>query len=427
MQYTPAIVVVGYERAGSLKRLLKSLSAAGYPDMNIPLVISLDGGGTREVRDIAQAFRWTHGDMRLLLRADQMGLKQHILSCGDLTHEYGSIIMLEDDLYVSPEFYSYASAALSFTETDPSVAGVSLYNHRFQVFARLPFEPIDDGYDNWYFQLASSWGQAWTEDQWEDFRSWLSVHDGEDLHGNGMPSNAAEWGESSWLKYAIKYLIQTRRFFLYPRISYTTNFFDEGEHTVNAVTDLQVPLRMGPSRAYHFSHTQESGARYDAYFENMDLPGQADLYGLKVRDGNIRMAGKSERKEENGKGRQQNQLFSTSLLPYRIIRSYGLKLRPMEANILLSIPGRDIFLYDLTSPLAPRKPKGPLSYLHSLRPGKKAASGRRSEVLPGENPNPGLLERYFYPGLNRKRITSLVRNGAAERIKQLKTRDGKRK
>jgi hypothetical protein len=32
--------------------------------------------------------------------------------------------------------------------------------------------------------------------------------------------------------------------------------------------------------------------------------------------------------------------------PYKILRSYGLDVRPHELNEILEIPGNDIFLYD---------------------------------------------------------------------------------
>ena len=40
-----AIIVVGYNRLSSLKRLLGSLLRADYPDKDVPLIISLDNCG----------------------------------------------------------------------------------------------------------------------------------------------------------------------------------------------------------------------------------------------------------------------------------------------------------------------------------------------------------------------------------------------
>ena len=40
--------------------------------------------------------------------------------------------------------------------------------------------------------------------------------------------------------------------------------------------------------------------------------------------------------------------YSPTLKPpnYKIVKSYGLRLRPMELNVLLDIPGQEIYLYD---------------------------------------------------------------------------------
>ena len=43
------IVVVAYNRANSLKRILKFISQGFYPDGNIPLIISIDKGDNDDV------------------------------------------------------------------------------------------------------------------------------------------------------------------------------------------------------------------------------------------------------------------------------------------------------------------------------------------------------------------------------------------
>ncbi len=358
-----AIVVVTYNRANSLKRLLDSLAEADYKGAgNVPLVISIDNSGNDEPARIAEDFDWKYGDKKILKHGERLGLKSHILKCGELTEEYGSIIMLEDDLFVSPQFYIYAEKALDFTADDVRIAGVSLYAHRFNVFARLPFEPVNDGYSNWYFKFASSWGQAWSREQWRGFKEWLGIHDGEAVTESALPSDIAGWGDRSWLKYADKYLADQDKYFFYPRNSYTTNFADEGEHAANSVTDLQVPLVEGEEQ-YRFSDLDTSKAVYDPYFENGTLDHETDLYGLKSRDGHL-------------SGRY---VYSTKALGFKSVQSYGLKLKPMEANILHRIDGEDIFLYDTETRDRP----------------PKVSTGK--------------LEAYFYPGMNKEKMARLVR------------------
>ena len=51
-----------------------------------------------------------------------------MLQCGDISYEYGSVIVLEDDLFVSPFFYKYAVEAQEFYRDDNRIGGISLYN-----------------------------------------------------------------------------------------------------------------------------------------------------------------------------------------------------------------------------------------------------------------------------------------------------------
>ena len=100
MMHHPAIVVVTYNRPDSLMRLLGSLTKARYP-VGVPLIISIDGGDNREkqVVKIAEEFPWPHGKKEVICHEKNLGLRKHILSCGDLTERYDSVIVLEDDTH----------------------------------------------------------------------------------------------------------------------------------------------------------------------------------------------------------------------------------------------------------------------------------------------------------------------------------------
>ena len=353
--YRPAIVVIGYNRPKALERLLMSLESAIYPEgFDVTLIISIDKSDNELTADVAREFEWSHGTKIVNAREKNLGLKAHVLSCGDYVKEYGSIIVLEDDLYVSKNFYEYSVAALDFSKNDERIGGISLYNHLMNVHAREPFEAINDGYDNWYFKFASSWGQAYTKPQWESFISWYELNKEKPVIGAYVPTNVSGWSDKSWLKYYIKYLIDTNRYFLYPRISYTTNFSEIGEHAVSMDTDVQVPLLFGTAkREYLFSTLDESQSVYDAFFENErlllnqtkagDIPSDVqgslvvDLYGNKFLE---TIFAESE-------GGCKYYLTQKSL-PYSIIKSYARAMRPIDANVICDIEGGDIFLYDIT-------------------------------------------------------------------------------
>lgn len=351
----PAIIVIAYNREDSLNRLLKSLSKADYPydsgKPDIPLIISIDKSDNPKVAGVANDFVWRYGEKRVVCHETRLGLKNHVLKCGNYIDEFERIIVLEDDLYVSKGFYKYASCVLEFVSGDEKVAGVSLYNHLLNVHVREPFEAVNDGFDNYYMQFAQSWGQAYTKEQWHGFLNWMSDNDAKPVAANNVPANVSSWSDKSWLKYYIKYVIDTDKYFIYPRVSYTTNFGDEGTHAEAAVSDLQVPFSFNSGdaakgRDFYFSKIDESGAVYDSFFENILLKSilkdeavldsesiEIDLYGYKPVA-------------------EHKYFVSSKALPYKVIRSYARKLRPIDANILEEITGNDFYLYD-TSVSAP--------------------------------------------------------------------------
>lgn len=363
MAIKPAIIVVAFNRPMALKRLLDSLELANYPSEDIPMVISVDheNGGTKanaEVLQVAQSFRWNNGPKEVLSRKQNLGLRQHVLSCGDLTRIYGSLIMLEDDLRVSPSFYTYAREALLFSEGTDRIAGVSLYNHRLNVHTREDFLALEDGFDNWYLQFASSWGQAWTAAQWDRFRSWYNA-DGTIDPTLDIPANVRAWSEKSWLKYFIAFLIKKDAYFLYPRVSHTTNFSETGTHVGSDSTAFQVPLDYGHQTSYSFSSLKTSGAVYDAFYESTRIH---TSLGMEQEELTVDLYG--YRKGPWGK----RYLLSSRAYPFAVLESYGRCMRPQEANVIEKIEGGELFLYDTKKAgTPPMEPDEVRRILYSIR------------------------------------------------------------
>ncbi len=333
------VVVVAFNRARSLKRLLGSLNDAIYTVDDVPLIISIDkGDSNQDVLAVAESFVWEHGEKKVVYQETNLKLRKHVLQCGDYALKYGNVIVLEDDLYVSKYFYQYAESALKFTQDNNRIGGISLYNHRFNVESAEPFESIDDGYDNWYFQFASSWGEAWSKSQWERFKEWYKKSPNIDDCAQ-IPLYVRKWSQSSWLKYFIAYLIEKDLYFLYPHKSLTTNFGDAGTHVNKNNTNHQVPIQNGEI-TYKFSELEMSKAVYDAYYENVYLQtkiidGQkvlVDLYGKKTIEPD-----------------KLHYVVSRQALPYKIVKKFGCNMRPHEENILREIEGDDFFLYDMNS------------------------------------------------------------------------------
>ena len=332
----PSIVVISYNRHDCLTRLLSSLSSAKYPAENIRLVISIDRSDNPKVLETAESFCWKHGTKEVVAHKEKKGLRDHVLSCGDLAVRFGAVILLEDDLFVSPLFYEYSSECLRHYATQEKIAGISLYAHRTNVNCHHPFEPIIDGTDVFFLQFASSWGQAWTAAQWSEFRTWYDAAKRSVTSEDYLPAGVVNWPESSWLKYFIKYMVCNDLYFVYPRNSLTTNYSDPGTHNFKASRRFQVPLQIRrPNEGWRFAKFERSVSIYDVFFELVPASVASlaphlgvteftvDLYGTKPLD-KIRTP------------------FMLTCRPCdHSLTSFGCSLRPRDANLLFgSLGGR---------------------------------------------------------------------------------------
>lgn len=324
----PAIVIIAYNRPDALARLLHSLNGASYQDADIPLIISMDGGAVPEVVSIASDFAWIYGEKRIVQHDHQLGLREHVMKCGRLTEEYDAVLVLEDDLFVAPHFYSYAKASLSQASKDEKVSGISLFSYHIKEFKHLPFVPIEDGFDNYFLQVPSSWGQIWTKTWWSAFEAWMVNNAPNDIR---VPDPVYGWNDQSWKKRFLEYLIDSNLYFFYPRVSLTTNFGDEGTNHKGKFARYQVPLQMG-RQSYRFSSYDESQSTYDVFFEWEGLREEKyqqlefDLYG------------------EKPSYNPETQFVLTTRPVRNAMKSYGASMLPLEANFVHEVPGNEICL-----------------------------------------------------------------------------------
>jgi hypothetical protein len=342
----PTIVVALFNRKKSAQRLLNSLSNAEYPiNQNVNLVISIDNDRNKnlDVRELADEFSWKFGDKEVIFHPKNLGLKDHFNFCGDLTEKYGSIIFLEDDLFVSRFYYDYALQALDFYKDEEEVAGISLYNynrleHRTNPW---PFIAMDDGFDNYFLQQAS-WGQIWSYKMWKPYKDWYT-HNGRPEIINSIKKLSRQvrrWPATSWKKNFIAYMVLNDKYYVFPRIGLATNFDDPGLHREGTTVHLQVPQLIN-QKSFQFSKFSESLSVYDSYYELLpviykklnpeltDYIFDVDLYG----DKDIELLKEKPWALSYKKGKH-------------IVRSFDLRMKPHELNIIFKIDGNKIFLSD---------------------------------------------------------------------------------
>ena len=331
------ICIIAYNRVNSLKRVLQSIENAYYEDDSITLVISIDKSNTCVVEEYAKAYEWKFGEKRIIVHPKNLGLRKHVLTCGNLLDEFDALIVLEDDICVAQNFYLYAKECVNKFKDEENIAGISLYNFPINYHNQLPFKPLNCDSDIYLMQNAQSWGQVWMKKQWKKFIEWYRKNNEEFTDLPHLPHSICSWPQSSWLKYHTRYCIENNKYFVYPYISLSTCFSDTGTHTAKHSTQIQSPILYGIKKNYQFHPL----IRYDAFFENEII---YQCLSKSKEDLCIDFYGEKENK--------LNQRFylTRKILPYKIIKSYALALKPYEMNIINQMDGQELFLYDTTVP-----------------------------------------------------------------------------
>ena len=327
-----AICIIAYNRVDSLKRVLSSLEKGYYPE-SVPLIISIDKSNTTQVEEFAQQYIWRQGDKRIITHPENLGLRKHVLKCGNLLEEYDALIVLEDDISVAPSFYYYAKQCVEKYADNDDIAGISLYNFPLNYQNLLPFQPLHSDSDVYLMQCAQSWGQVWMKKQWLEFKKWYEQNSEEFSELPHLPKAICNWPKSSWLKYHTRYCIEKEKYFIYPYISLSTNNSDSGTHNINKTTFFQSQLLYGLKNKFNLNPL----IKYDGFFEFELFHKYLDL---EINNICIDFYGEKDNRLN------RRYWLTRKHLPFKILKAYSLSYKPYEWNILLDESGYELFLYD---------------------------------------------------------------------------------
>lgn len=337
----PAIVAVGYNRPESMRKLLISVENAQYDVDDVTLIVSIDESNlSDEVEKVVKNIPWSHGKKIIRRFPERQGLRKHIVSCGNLSKEYGAVIILEDDLIVSKNFYNYTCQAQEFYKNDHRICGVSLYSFAMNQFTNTGFSPRLKEYDTYLGGMVVTWGQSWTKEQWQSFLEWYEDHEDKLPETNMLiPDEISNWNRS-WGKYFVSYMAEYNKFYVYPYHAHSTCFAEIGEHLSKpvAITSVQVPLSVESDKKYIFP-TFEKAVKYDSFYER--IFDDEEINQIKLSEVCIDLNGM--KKDTNGK----KYLITCQKQDYKLLQSFALNIRPIEMNILYRTPGDDFFLYKL--------------------------------------------------------------------------------
>ncbi|KAJ3143147.1 hypothetical protein HK100_008266 [Physocladia obscura] len=265
-----AIHVFAWQRAKSLLRLLKSLEEADYGHKrHIPLIIHMDAGYTAAVDNVVNEWLWKYGEKRIIKAEISLGPLQMMLRINkdvmlDKKNLESYSIFLEDDVEVSPLFFTYAIwCAKNFLLADSShtsahIMGCSLYTPRLDEISPtlnpqnppqwFPENILPPNTPLFMFQLPCSWGAIYSDQEWTRFVKFAEKRISSTTDGifplilNEARSNL--WTHS-WKKYLIEYMYLKALTLIYPsfpaQVSFSTNHYEQGVHSVSDGDIIQVP------------------------------------------------------------------------------------------------------------------------------------------------------------------------------------------
>ena len=153
-----------YKRPEHTRKTFESL-IANAEFSNTPFYVFCDGAKSekdiplvQETRELIRSYGLDNAT--IIERQENMGLANSIITgVTELCNKYGRVIVVEDDLYLSPYFLKYMNTALDTYEEYDEVMHVSGY--MFPVKGQLP--------KTFFYRVTSSWGWGTWKRAWDKF------------------------------------------------------------------------------------------------------------------------------------------------------------------------------------------------------------------------------------------------------------------
>jgi len=169
MTYLPLnspIALFVFKRATHTRRTLESL-ASNTEFLQSPLYIFCDGARldneAAEVEVVRQVVNdFPHPNKVIVNAESNQGLAKSIIAgVTRLCDEFGRVIVVEDDLIVSPYFLNYMNTALARYENTPQVMQIS--GHMFPVNLAVDTDAV-------FLPFTTSWGWATWQRAWQHMK-----------------------------------------------------------------------------------------------------------------------------------------------------------------------------------------------------------------------------------------------------------------
>lgn len=239
-KFAPIALFV-YKRMHHVKKIIQALQSntlAQYSD----LIIYSDGAkGEDDAHEVNAIRNFLHtiegfNSVNIITRDKNYGLAKNIIDgVTEAINEYGKIIVIEDDILVSPKFLNFMNRALDFYEKNERVWHISGWNYPISA------TELEDVY---FGRVMNCWGWATWKDRWNFFnkdperlvKSWTSKQKYcFDLYGSGIfwPQIIANYRNKldTWAIFWYATIYENNGLCLYPSISYVDNIGHDGTGT----------------------------------------------------------------------------------------------------------------------------------------------------------------------------------------------------
>jgi hypothetical protein len=164
MMHAP-IALFAFKRPAHTRRTFESL-ATNLEFNESPLIVYCDGARNEdESAQVAETRKlvrdWPHPNKIIIERNRNWGLANSVIAgVTELCERFGRVIVVEDDLIVSPVFLNYLNRALEHYADEPKVMQVSGY--MFPIAASKTDEVL-------FLPITSTWGWATWSRAWKYF------------------------------------------------------------------------------------------------------------------------------------------------------------------------------------------------------------------------------------------------------------------
>lgn len=238
------VVIFAYKRLNKTKKCLESLLTNGNEVAETNVFLFVDGPKNEKDKQAVNDVRnfvstWEHQkcfkSFHITFRECNVGLANNVIAgVTEVINQYQKVIVLEDDLILSPMFLKYMNQALDYYEADDKIWSIAGYTPSLQSLKNYR-------HDVWLGYRASSWGWATWKDRWEtvdwsmsDYEDFLRDKDKKRLFSRGGADmlGMLEMQMNGYLdSWAIRWCYaqsMQNKYTVFPKVSYIINDGHDG-------------------------------------------------------------------------------------------------------------------------------------------------------------------------------------------------------